>query len=270
MFPILLSLHPLTIYTIGVFMLIAFLVSGYVFWRKGREEHYQEEELFDAFLLTTLWGAVWARIGFVIINFGNFGFAPLKWLDIFSYPGTFPFLGMVAGGWFLYQRAKKQKWDQNEILDFSVLAFSINLFIISLGNFFDGSGIGNPTSMPWGVTFPAVFDKRHPTQLYAAFFYLVLFIYLQWLEPRYRMFEWYRNKKHSAPTGFLFAAFCIGYGIFGIILSFFSPPQLVLFEVNLDLPLRVGILLFGVIRLWIQSGHGLLPLPKKTYQAPSS
>ena len=81
MFPILLSLHPLTIYTIGVFMLIAFLVSGYVFWRKGREEHYQEEELFDAFLLTTLWGAVWARIGFVIINFGNFGFAPLKWLD---------------------------------------------------------------------------------------------------------------------------------------------------------------------------------------------
>ncbi len=269
MFPVLLSIHPITIYTIGVFMLLAFLASGYVFWRKGREEHYQEEELFDAFLLTTLWGSFWARVGFIAINFNHFGFAPLKWIDIFSYPGTFPFLGMALGAWFLYRRAQKQKWDAAEILDFAVLSVTISLIIISIGSFLDGSGFGNPTSMPWGVTFPAVFDKRHPTQLYGALFYLLLYIYLNWLEPRYRMFEWYRNKKHSAPTGFLFAVFCIGYGLYGIVLSLLSPAQLVLFEVNLDIPLRVGILLFGIIRLWIQSGHGLM-IPKKNHPVVSS
>lgn len=263
MFPVLLSFRPVTIYTIGLFLVIAFLTSGYIFWRKGREEHYQEEELFDAFLLTGIWGLLWSRIGFVVLHFNNFGLAPLKWIDIFNNPGTYPFLGVVMGGWFLYNQAKKKKWDEFEILDFASLALAISLVIVSIGSFFDGSGIGNPTSMPWGVTFPAVFDKRHPTQLYGAAFYLALYVYLNWLEPRYRMFEWYRNKKHSAPTGFLFAIFCIGYGLYGMILSFLSPASVTFFQVNIDLPLRFAIFLFGIFRLFIQSGRGIM-LPKRS------
>jgi len=269
MFPVLLSFKPVTIYTIGVFLVIAFLLAGYVFWRRGREEHYQEEELFDAFLLTTIWGLLWSRIGFVILHFNNFGLAPLKWFDIFNNPGTFSFLGLVMGGIFLYNHAKKKKWDQCEILDFASLALTAALIIISLGTFFDGSGFGNPTSLPWGVTFPAVFDKRHPTQLYGALFYFILYLYLNWLEPRYRMFEWYRNKKHSAPTGFLFAVFCIAYGLYGIVLTFFMPASVSFFDVNIDVPIRVGVLLFGIIRLLTQSGHTFMILPKKSKQGVS-
>lgn len=268
MFPVLLSFKPVTIYTIGVFLVIAFLTAGYVFWRRGREEHYQEEELFDAFLLTTIWGLLWSRIGFVLLHFSSFGFSPLKWFDVFSNPGTFSFLGLVMGGLFLYRHAKKKKWDEAEILDFASIALTAALVITSLGSFFDGSGFGNPTSMPWGVTFPAVFDKRHPTQLYSALFYLILYLYLNWLEPRYRMFEWYRNKKHSAPTGFLFAVFCIGYGVYGIALTFLTPPSATLFDVNIDLPIRVGVLLFGIIRLLMQSGHTFMLLPKRNKPVP--
>ena len=268
MFPVLFSIHPITIYTIGVFLVLAFLAGGYVFWRKGREEHYQEEELFDAFLLTTVWGILWARVGFIALNFSHFQLAALKWLDVFNYPGMYPLLGLVMGVWFLFQRAKKQKWDENEILDFAALAITLGLVIVSIGSFFDGSGIGNPTSLPWGVTFPSVFDRRHPVQLYGALFYLLVFVLLNWLEPRYRMFEWYRNKKHSAQTGFLFAVFCICYGVYGIALSFLSPAQVTLFDINIDLPLRVGILLFGLIKLWAQSGRGFISLPKKTRQIP--
>ncbi len=263
MFPVLLTIHPFTIYTMSVFLLIAFLVSGYVFWRKGREEHYQEEELFDAFLLTTIFGLFCSRVGFVILHFDHFGLSPLKWIDIFGNPGTFPFVGIVLGGWFLFQHAKKRKWDQYEILDFATLALTASLVILSLGSFFDGSGFGNPTNLPWGITFPAVFDKRHPTQLYGTIFYLILLFYLQWLEPKYRMFEWYRHKKNTAPAGFLFATFCIGYGIYGILASFISPANLVFFEVNLDVLLRVGILLFGIFRLIIQSGRGIAVAKKK-------
>lgn len=263
MFPILFAIKPITIYTIGVFMVIAFLTAGYVFWRRGREEHYQEEELFDAFLLTTLWGFIWSRVGFVVLHFSAFGFSPLKWLDVMNSPGTFPFLGLVVGGFWLYNHAKKKKWDECEILDFAVLALTAALAIISLGSFFDGSGFGNPTSLPWGVTFPAVFDRRHPTQLYGAVFYMGLYAYLAWLEPRYRMFEWYRNKKHSAPTGFLFGVFCIAYGLYGILLTFLMPPSVTFFEVNIDLPIRVGILVFGIIRLLMQSGRTFMVLPKR-------
>lgn len=267
MFPILFSIHPVTIYTIAIFLIIAFLLCGYIFWRKGREEHYQEEELFDAFLLTSLFGLMWSRIGFILLHFDHFGLKPFKWIDLLNYPGMYPFLGIVMAGWFLFSQARKRKWDAFEILDFAATALTGALIVISIGSFLDGSGFGNPTNLPWGVTFPAVFDRRHPTQLYGAIFYMILFWYLNWLEPRYRMFSWYRNKKNTAQPGFLFAVFCVGYGLFGIAMSFLNPANVTFFEVNIDLPLRVGILLFGFIRLFSQSGHGFKLAPRKPQSA---
>src|SRR5579859_813677 len=84
MFPLLLAIGPVTIYTMSVFNVIAFFAVGYVYWQKGREEHYQEDELFDGFLLAFLWGLLWGRIGFIVLHFAHFGFQPLRWLDMFS------------------------------------------------------------------------------------------------------------------------------------------------------------------------------------------
>jgi phosphatidylglycerol---prolipoprotein diacylglyceryl transferase len=262
MFPVLFSLGPITISTFGVFLALSFLMTGYIFWRRGKEEHYNEEELFDTFLLALIWGILWSRIAFIGLNFSHFGFNPLKWFNIFGWPGTIPVVGLVMGAWFLYRQAEKQRWNAFEILDYLALATSLGTTILWIGLFFAGSHFGNPTSLPWGVTFAGVFDKRHPTQLYAAVLFGLLFILLSWLEPRYRLFEWYRDKKHSAQTGFIFALFCIGYGLIGAGLSFLMPPQLKVMGISLDLPVRVAIFLFGFITLYRRSGRSFLPWRK--------
>ena len=263
MFPVLFSLGPITIYSYGVFLVLAFLVTSYIFWRKGREEHYAEDELFDAFLLSLIVGMVASRIGFVALYFNHFGLQPLKWIDVFSAPGTVPVVGLLAGGIYLYRYAKRQKWNTFQILDYAALALAGGSVMVWLGNFFAGSDFGNPSTLPWALNFPGVFDRHHPTQLYAALMYLGLYLFLSWAEYHYRTFEWYRDKKHSAQTGFLFCVYCMAYGLIGIVLARLSPAKIVVFGYALDLPVRMIILIFGLAMLYRRSGRTVFA-PKKS------
>lgn len=68
---------------------------------------------------------------------------------------------------------------------------------IRLGNFFNQEIVGPETTMPWGIIFGHPFEPstgmvRHPTQLYEAFAYLLVFISLGLL---------WRKKGSSLKTG---------------------------------------------------------------------
>jgi prolipoprotein diacylglyceryltransferase len=268
MFPVLFSFGNFTLPTMNLFYVVAFLLTGYVFWRRGKEEHYAEDELFDGFLLALIWGIVWSRIGFVVAHFNIFGIHPMKWIDIFTYPGVLPMVGFMMSAWFLFKYAQRNKWNAFEILDFSALAASVGFIVLWLGAFLDGTNVGIPTKLPWGITFPDVFDKRHPAQIYGMILYILLFVFLSWAESRYRTFNWYRDKKHSAQTGFLFCMFCIFFGLFGILLALVTSPQIRVFDVSLDIPIRIMILLFGLILLYTRTGRTLLPTRKFKVMTP--
>ena len=257
MFPVLLKLGPVVIYTSSIFMIIAFFASTYVFWRKGKEEHYAEEELLDGYFISVLFALLWSRVGYIVLHLGDFGLQPLNWLDVFNHPGFTPIVGTIAAVLSLYRFAQKQKWDEFEILDFGSLALSLVIAILWLGNFFAGAELGTPTALPWGVQFPHLFDKRHPVQLYGFVLYLFVFIYLFWVESRYRTFEWYRAKKDSAQSGFLFAMFCIFTGVFGLLLWLFSSSQVVFFGVPIEPILRVVLIIYGLVVLFRRSGRSV-------------
>lgn len=262
MLPILLQLGPVTVYTFPIVLILTFFLTGYIFWRKGREEHFPEDELFDGFLLAVLSGLLWSRVGFLLFHFDRFGFNPAKWINIFAFPGMLPLFGLFAGIWTLFTFAKRKKWDSFEVLDFAAIAVAFGSMLLWLGLFLDGTSFGITTTLPWGMTFPLVFDKHHPTQVYGFLLYLLLFLYLYWVEGKYRTFEWYRDKRHSAQTGFLFCVFCIIYGLFGIILGLVMVPQMVVFGVALDIPIRVMILMYGMILLFVRAGRSFRSLNK--------
>ena len=262
MFPVLFSFGPVTIYSFGVFCVLAFLLTAFVFWRKGKEEHYAEDELLDAFLISLFWGIIASRIGFIALHFSVFNFNLWQWFDIFGAPGFIPFFGVVVALVSLYRFAKNQKWNMYEILDFASLSLALGYAVLWLGAFFNGSGFGNPTTLPIGMTFPLVFEKYHPTQLYGFIIYLLLFTFLSWAEVRYRTFEWYRSTKHSAQTGFLFAVFCMVYGLAGIGLGAIMPAQIIIRGIPLDLPIRGIIFAYGLLLLYVRSGRSLLPWRK--------
>ena len=78
MFPILFSIGKFDIKTITLFVLLSFFFSSFIFWRKGREEHYSEADIFDGFVLAAIIGSIFARGVFILFNISNIGFNIVK------------------------------------------------------------------------------------------------------------------------------------------------------------------------------------------------
>lgn len=258
MFPELFSIGSFSLRTLSIVLFVAFFLGAFVLWRKAREEHYPEDQVFDMFLVSSLLGAIGARVGYILFNFGQFGFSPLKWFDMISNAGFNGIIGIFVAGVYIYKYAQRKKWDSFEILDFWMISISLMLALVYFGQFLDGSGAGYPTSLPIGVVFPGLFEPVHPVQLYHSAFFLVLFFYLSKVELEYRNFQWYRSGKKSAQTGFLLSMSLLGGGLFFFILSFFKPAIIEIWGTNIDQMIALLIFISGGLLLYHRSGR---PLP---------
>jgi len=250
-------------FAFGPFLVIGFLVSLFVIWKRGREEYYDQDQLIDLVIRAGLWGVVAARLGFIVSHFSQFGFDVLKWFSLFQYPGYIGVIAVIVGLLYVLFSAKRLHWDEYEVADFSSTGLSLAMVFFYLGMFFNGSGFGFPTNLPVGIMFPGVFDKRHPTQLYAVVLYLILFFILWKLESVYRTFLWYRSNRRTAQSGFILAVFCIGYGTIGVLLSFFQPSFFSIGAVSSEAVIRAALMLFGFALLFKRSGRAITFFKKK-------
>lgn len=255
MWPVIFSVGRFELRTLTVLTFLAVFFAGYVFWRRGREEHYNEASLFDGFVLSLLVGGLFGRVGFIFFHLEQFGINLIKWVDFFSYPGVNSVLFLVIAAVYLYRFALKNRWEVFEVLDFAVGGLCLGLFFSWLGLFFDGSGFGVATTWPIGMVFPGVFDKHHPVQLYYAVFYWLLYLYLSRVEYRYRTFLWYRYGKKTAQTGFLTSVFLIASGAFSLVVNIFSVPGLIVQGWRFDYLLSLAVLIFGLLLLGLRSGR---------------
>ncbi len=262
MFPILLQLGSLTIHTLGLFMAIGFFLSGFVFWRLSRQEHYQEDTLFDDFLKTAVWSMLVSRLGFIVLHTDVFGFEFLRYVDIFNYPGVSMAMGVMIMPVMMFRLASKKKLDAFEVLDFSAIAMSVGLVWYWIGAFFDGSLVGLPTSLPWGVIFPGLFSPRHPAQLYAMVANFLVMIYLMWAANKYRLFSWYRNNRHTANSGFVFSVWMVTQGLTQVLMLLVAVPQLVVAELVLDWYIYPVVIILGLWMLFKRSGRSLVKWKK--------
>lgn len=255
MLPIFDIFSVVRVYSFGLFLVLAFLFGLFIFWRKGREDHFDEGLLLDAGITASFWALVGARAGFILVNWQAFGFQVLKWVSLFAYPGYAGMFGIVSGFIALAVFARKHRWDTYKVLDFGVLGVSLAFVFLFLGMFLNGSGFGNPTTLLVGMQFPGVFDRRHPVQLYGALLYLVTFGVLMKLELEYRTFLWYRARKRSAQPGFLLACFVMAYGAINLVLALFRPVLFRVWGVPLDPFMNALIILLGMGILYNRSGR---------------
>lgn len=259
MFPVLFSIGPVIFKTITLFVILSFFLASFIFWRKGKEEHYSQSDIFDSFLLSTLIGALVARAVFILFNFRTFGFFILDWLDLSGHSGINLIAGLAAAAFYMYKNSVKNKWDEFEVLDFWVTSVSLGLSIYYLGTFFDGTGYGIATSLPWGVAFSQLVEPHHPIQMYFSLFYLSLYFYLSKVEYSYRTFTWYRHGKKTAQTGYLTSFFLISVSLFTFIMALIKPATIEFMGINFDMVISLLIALIGTSLLYNRSGR-VMPL----------
>jgi len=141
---------------------------------------------------------------------------------------------------------RKNKINLLWLLDRIAIAVPVTATFIRLGNFMNSEIYGKPTNGNWGV----VFQKddlipRHPTQLYEAFAYFLIFIILQFL---------YKSNLTKRGDGLLFGIFLVLLFSARLIIEFFKENQEA-FEnqmpLNMGQILSIPFIIFGVlIILW--------------------
>ena len=88
-------------------------------------------------------------------------------------------IGILLSLWIF---ARKEKRQYSWIVDQIVVVVALAGFFIRTGNLLNSEIIGSPTTVSWAFIFPQVDTiPRHPTQIYEALFYLLVFVLLFWL-----------------------------------------------------------------------------------------
>jgi len=153
-------------------------------------------------------------------------------------------IGILLALWIFAKETKRPfLW----ILDRIVVVVALSGFFIRSGNLMNSEIYGIPTRLPWGFIFERNGETvpKHPTQIYEALSYLIIFIILYWI---------YLKKKTKVVEGYLFSLFLILIFTARFFIEFIKENQ-VPFESRLPLDmgqlLSIPFVLTGIILLII-------------------
>lgn len=238
--PTLFTIGPIEVRYYGLMWALGFIISAYIISNIMKREGYPEK-MFDSFfwyaLLSTVIGS---RLGHCLFyDPGYYLTHPVEILYIHQggMASHGAAVGLLIGLWLF---SKKNKLPYIWSLDRIGILVAISGTLVRIGNFMNSEIFGRPTSLPWGVEFVMSNEWNalykglpcHPTQLYEALAYLIIFVVMVWL--------YYRKDLARRRPGAMFGIFLIA--LFGIrfLIEFIKNPQE---DFEVDMILNMGQLL---------------------------
>ena len=210
--PEIFSIGQLSIRWYGLMFASAFL-SGYIVFTRFLATERLTSEMMDQLLIYIAVGTViGARLGHCFFYEPDYFLAnPLEILKIWKggLASHGAAIGILLSLW-LYIR--KHKLSFLWLIDRIVIVVALGGAFIRFGNLFNSEIYGLPTDLPWGIEFvrDRLYDSntgeilptvaRHPTQLYEALSYLLIFTVL---------LIFYRKRHMKVRDGFIFGVFMI-------------------------------------------------------------
>jgi phosphatidylglycerol:prolipoprotein diacylglycerol transferase len=216
MIPVLFKLGPITIYSFGVMMALGFFAASSVLTSEGKRRGLNRDFASSLAMWAAIAGLAGARLNAVIDNFSAYMRDP--WSIIFSssefvwYGGL---IGILAASYFV---SRYYKVNFATTADMAAPALVIGQALGRIGCHLSGDGDwGMPTTLPWGVQYPRAIvgwngntvlklDSQnhmvsgfypgvhvHPTPIYEAALYTIVFLFL-----------WSRRKETRVPGQLFF------------------------------------------------------------------
>ncbi|MEX2210005.1 MAG: prolipoprotein diacylglyceryl transferase family protein [Patescibacteria group bacterium] len=199
MHPVLFELGPLTVYSYGLFVVLAVVVAVAAIYLLARQARLPVKYLADYVLYGTLAALVGARIWYLMLRPDEIG-GPATWFAIGG--GRLALAGgLLLGSLVLFLLIRRHRGPLWRWLDVVAVGAVLGLAIGRLGSYLNGDYLGTATGLPWGVTYEerpalaAAGERLHPLALYAAGLYAGIAFYA------YRL---WRLRPAHAPAGMLF------------------------------------------------------------------
>ncbi len=270
--PEIFSIGQLSIRWYGLLFASAFLAGYIVFTRFLATERLTSEMTDELLIYIAVGTVIGARLGHCFFYEPEYFLKnPIEILKIWKggLASHGAAIGILLSLW-LYIR--KHKLSFLWLIDRIVIVVALGGAFIRLGNLFNSEIYGRPTDMPWGFEFvrDRLYDSntgellatvaRHPTQLYEALSYILIFIIL---------FTFYRKRYMKVRDGFIFGVFMILLFSARFFIEFVKNDQ-VAFEAgmqfNMGQLLSLPFILAGVIMIvWTKrkpKHFSLEPIPK--------
>lgn len=182
--PTLFTLGPVSIRWYGLMFAVGFTVGYMIVSKMFRHEGAPEKWLGSLLAYVVVATLIGSRLGHVFFyEWDYYSQHPGEILMIWhgglaSHGGTIAnIIALFLWSWIVSK--KPASW----VFDKIVVAVALVGGLIRLGNLFNSEIYGGPTDMPWGFVFVRNGDTvpTHPTQIYEALCYFLLFGLLMWM-----------------------------------------------------------------------------------------
>ena len=194
------------------------IIFGWTYCKKKLIKDPRILSLFDDFITYLIIGVILGgRLVYALFyNLKYYLENPVEILMLWN--GGMSFHGALIGVIIASQLfSSKHKINQFIFLDLVALSAPIGIFFGRIANFINSELIGRATDLPWSVQFILIDNvKRHPSQLYEAFFEGIILFFL--------LGHFFRKNYLKIP-GKISALFLIFYSLFRFLAEFFRSPD---------------------------------------------
>src|SRR3989454_11501665 len=187
MYPRLLELGPITVYTYGVLLAAAYLLGLKLAMVRAKARGLDQARVLDLGIYIIISALVGAKLLLLITDFKTFRADPRELLTLARSGGVFYgglILAVTVALWFI-RRKGLPLWTTCDVF---APGIALGHVVGRFGCLFAGCCFGKPTTLPWGITFRDPFAAAnvgtplgtppHPTQLYEAGAELLILIIL--------------------------------------------------------------------------------------------
>jgi phosphatidylglycerol---prolipoprotein diacylglyceryl transferase len=223
MYPTLLKIGFIHIYSYGLMVGCAFFISAFLLSERAARAGFKEDFFWNLCFWALIGGIAGGRLAYIILNFQFFRDNPQEILMLWH--GGLVWYGGLLGGILcalFYVKLKKKSIGKvlDELAPFVALGHSIG----RIGCFLNGCCYGRPAA--WGIYFPVHNDYLIPVQLFSSLNLLAVFIILRVMQERARR------------QGFVFVAYLLLSSLERFLMEFLR---------NDSAPIFYGLTVFQII-----------------------
>jgi phosphatidylglycerol:prolipoprotein diacylglycerol transferase len=219
MFPRLLELGPITLYSYGLLLALAYLAGLRLALVRARARGMNADRVMDLGIWIIVSALVGAKLLLLVSDWRLFSTDPRQLLSLAQSGGVFYgglILAVVVALWYI-RRHQLPMWTTTDVF---APGIALGHVVGRLGCFLAGCCYGKVTEVPWAVVFTDPFAAAnagtplnvhlHPTQLYESFAEALILVGLL-------VFE----KKGRAFPGRTFWGYMLAYGVSRFVIEFF-------------------------------------------------
>jgi prolipoprotein diacylglyceryl transferase len=279
--PTFFTLFGLDIRYYGVLWAVAFMLGIYYFTKFCKHEGLPDKLVDSMFWCATILAILGARLGHCLFYEPEVYLAdPLRILNIRE--GGMASHGAAIGfllGLTIFAIVNKMPWWWGA--DRIMIPVAIGGAGVRIGNLMNSEIYGGPTDLPWGFIFQRAGETQpmHPTQIYEALCYILVFVILLWL-----YFKRDAGRKHP---GLMFGVGLIGIFVARFIIEYIKNDQVGFEEgmrsaigMNMGQLLSVPFVVIGIVLVivgllnkpqhiaWVEAAKAAEAKPKAKKVAP--